>query len=367
MKKIVILIPTLTTGGGEKIATENANDLSSNGYDVTIIVPRGNIQQKLSPQVTVYSGSSRNLLSDWLFCREKLNKVNPDVVLSYMERANFINIITSWQKKWRIITSIHTVPSVAYKKRGLLNRIFIFFTMKLIKINNIPVICVSKGIMHELNKKYRIKNNYYVPNYLSVDLKKDITHLNVEKNIVFGFVGRLSKIKGCDIFIDAILLAIKEDIAKNKIFWIIGDGIQKDELLEKCKKEDILDRIKFWGNKENTSDLFREIDYLVIPSYVEGFGLVILEGLYYGCNNIYSLCKYGPAEIMSNFHQFNDSYAIPDPSINRATTVKQLSQLIKKLNNKKNLMTLQTKREIISRAFSRESSLKKMLEIIEKE
>lgn len=49
-----------------------------------------------------------------------------------------------------------------------------------------------------------------------------------------------------------------------------------------------------------------ESDTIIVPSYAEGFGLVVVEALLSGLKVIYSKCEFGPKEIIgSNFPEYN--------------------------------------------------------------
>lgn len=365
MKKIVILIPTLTTGGGEKIAAIHANDLKKLGYDISIVVPQGKIHQKIDPSIDLYSGNSRNLISSIFFCKKQICKINPDIVLSYMERANFINCCISWRKKWKAIASIHTVPSVAYKKRHILNRIFISITMKILRKLNIPIICVSSGVQNELLSLYDITNTHLIPNYLSQHNENMMEHNVYDEKIVFCFIGRLNKIKGCDIFLEAISKYqqnINKENSKNKKFLIVGDGPEKNNLISLSQKLKITNMVNFLGEIKNPSSIFEKTDYLIVPSYVEGFGLVILEGLYFGCSIIYSECKYGPKEILDSLKDKCLSYPFADPSLDRELAIDQLSQWIHELNDKK--CDYASFRNAMLKKYSKNISLQKIISLI---
>ncbi|MTC60659.1 glycosyltransferase [Providencia rustigianii] len=367
MKKIAIIIPTLTIGGGEKVAIQNANDLIASGYDVSLIVPKGNIEYKIDSSITLYSGKSKNLLSDLFFCKKMIKKVNPDTVISYMERANFINLIVYRKSPYEKIVSIHTVPSIAYKKRNYLNRIFIFITMYLIKKRSIPVITISKGISKELTKFYGIKKIFLIENYFTppaVDNNNEIDSEIDSENISFAFVGRLDHIKGCDVFIEAIALSIKNNPSSKFDFWIIGDGEQKPYLLKLCENYNLESRVHFLGSRNDIPELLNRIDYLIIPSYVEGFGLVVLEGLYYGCSIIYSKCKYGPQEILGEAYDIDDSYSFSDPSENKSYAIYELSEIINSIQTKRDNSKLNIKRKYVISNYNKTSSISKLKKLI---
>lgn len=62
-------------------------------------------------------------------------------------------------------------------------------------------------------------------------------------------------------------------------FKIIGDGPLKSEILEELKKNNLLSRVEFAGNvkPDMVPRCLEEVSVLVVPSRMEGLGMVILE------------------------------------------------------------------------------------------
>ncbi|UTT85775.1 glycosyltransferase [Vibrio pelagius] len=370
MKKIVILVPTLTVGGGEKIAVENANDLSSKGYDIYLLVPKGKvIKQVVSPSVKLINGNSSNLISDVCFCLRNLIKIRPDLVISYMERANFINIITSFFGTWKIYCSIHTVPSAAYASRNILARLIIKISMFISKSIQVPFICVSQGVKNELENYYKLDNVYLVENYINdeniIDYSKN-HYLHNPSKVVISFVGRLNKVKGADVFVDAIALANNKFKIVDKKFWIVGDGKERDNLERLSYELGVEHLIEFLGEKEDVGKYFYYSDYLVVPSYLEGFGLVVLEGLVYGCEVCVSKCKYGPSEIISSFGLLDDTNSFSDPSSNRDKSIEELSNIILNANDRKKKTSIDYSKDQVMEKYGRDTAIKKLINLIER-
>ncbi len=104
-----------------------------------------------------------------------------------------------------------------------------------------------------------------------------------EDQFVFGFVGRITEQKGVNELLEAFL-----KIENAKLFMIgrMDDvsGIQHD-LLEKSKNhKDII----YSGNVDNVEMYFSALDALLLPSYREGFGNVVIEAAAMGTPAIIS-------------------------------------------------------------------------------
>lgn len=100
------------------------------------------------------------------------------------------------------------------------------------------------------------------------------------------FVGRLDAEKG----IDDILQAINDYPDKNAFSGldIVGDGAEMEEL--KFKTKDICIPITFHGSlsREKVISIYKNADFILLPSKSEGFPKVIAEAANYGCIPIVS-------------------------------------------------------------------------------
>jgi len=113
--------------------------------------------------------------------------------------------------------------------------------------------------------------NRKLPKPKKVDLKKDVTN--------FLYVGRLEKVKGIDILIEAMKDLLGEGIKAN--LHILGDGSMREELEGRVISYKIEKNVIFHGmvNAETVSSYLANCDYLVIPSRSEGMPVVFHEAM----------------------------------------------------------------------------------------
>ena len=67
----------------------------------------------------------------------------------------------------------------------------------------------------------------------------------------------------------------------NAVLWLIGDGVDKDELSKLAEELSVADSVVFWGHRENPCDFIRSSDLYISPSKKEGMPFNIIEAL--GC------------------------------------------------------------------------------------
>ncbi len=108
-----------------------------------------------------------------------------------------------------------------------------------------------------------------------------------EDEFILVTCGRIIKRKAIDVIIKAL-----NEIPDNKIkLYIIGDGPEKNNLLEFSLQLGLGDRVRFLGHIEEDEKfkLLSVADLFVLTSLHEGFGIVYMESMYCGlpivCSN----------------------------------------------------------------------------------
>lgn len=102
------------------------------------------------------------------------------------------------------------------------------------------------------------------------------------------YVGRLERYKRIDCTLLALKKAFKDE---NFSFDVVGDGPERESLVQLSKKLDIDKRVLFHGrvNRNEVIEIMRKADCFVMASENEVFGLVYLEAMSCGCITVASI------------------------------------------------------------------------------
>lgn len=124
---------------------------------------------------------------------------------------------------------------------------------------------------------------------------KDEVGLHSYKTVL-GFVGTLYYDKGVNELFEAFLGLEREDIALVMVGNMTRTDTLNQDLFEKAKQ---CPHIYILGRKADPEKYYASFDYLVLPSYAEGFGMVVLEAAAVGTPTIVSNIK-GPTDFVKD-------------------------------------------------------------------
>jgi glycosyltransferase involved in cell wall biosynthesis len=174
-----------------------------------------------------------------------------------------------------------------------------FFEKKIARYEKACFIAVSKAIRRKWIvaglPKEKIKLIYNAQPQLNSIQMKNLVDYSDNFPVKILFVGRLSKIKGVDVLINALA-------GINKSSWrlsIVGDGDEKNELMKLAKNRGLKENIAFCGFQKTVEDFYINHNIVVVASRKESFGRVVIEAMQFGIPVVASNID-GPAEIIEN-------------------------------------------------------------------
>lgn len=239
-------------------------------------------------------------------------------IISFLERANYVNIISNLFFRHETIISIECNVELIYSKG--LKRLHYFFIRLLYPYAD-KIICVSEGVKNGLKKIVNIDNTkiIVVANGIDIEELDKMSSEPIEPELAKLFnsdvivtSGRLIRLKNHKLLISAFN-EIKKETDKDVRLLILGDGPMKKELIRFAVKKqlkicdltipvsaDLTADIFFAGFKQNPFKYLAHSRVFVLTSDMEGFSLAILESLACNLPVISTDCNYGPRELLSS-------------------------------------------------------------------
>jgi N-acetylgalactosamine-N,N'-diacetylbacillosaminyl-diphospho-undecaprenol 4-alpha-N-acetylgalactosaminyltransferase len=306
MKKAVFFINSLAGGGAERVVSTLINNLV-NKYDCYIILLENTISYDIDNRIKVIhlnSGSNSGFIKfiSLFFLAFKLSKIIKqyqfNMVISFLARANYINILSNTFTKHKVIISERIAPSSMYADNSLTAKINKFLISNLYNKAD-SIISVSQAIKHDLINTFNIsimQNVIYNPCNLSnietlstQKLDKDIQ----EKSIIT--VGSLCTRKNHSLLLNSFANISDKDYK----LYILGIGEELDNLKNLTQELHIENRVVFLGFDANPYKYLAKCDIFVLTSNSEGFPNVLVEALSCGLPVIATDCLSGPREIIA--------------------------------------------------------------------
>lgn len=337
MRKIVILINSLESGGAERVVSNLLNDFIDR-YDCYLILIHKNIFYTLDSRVKILNlNEQKNLLGIKKFLRlpilaYKLSKLIKeykfDQVISFLSRSNYINILSNILIKHETIINERAMPSLQYEYgiNGKINKILIktLYPRACLCLSN------SYGNMMDLKNNFNVVKIEYIHNLFDIETIEELSKKDIEfqkKRFTFVTVGRLDSGKNHKLLIEAV-----KDF--NADLWIIGDGELKEGLQKYINELNLNDKVYLLGKKENPFSFLSKADCFVFSSNYEGFPNVLVEALACGLPIISTDCQSGPREILaptSNISfQLNDKIEFAEYGV--LTPIKNVEKLKEAMN-----------------------------------
>lgn len=127
------------------------------------------------------------------------------------------------------------------------------------------------------------KNTAIIPNAISTKqflfcrnqrqtIRKE---LNVENLLVVGHIGRFCYQKNQEFVVE--VFAQLHQMHPESVLLFIGTGDDMDKIRHKVHQYALTESVRFLGVRNDVSSLLSAMDVFLLPSFFEGFGIVLLE------------------------------------------------------------------------------------------
>ncbi|MBF0237238.1 MAG: glycosyltransferase [SAR324 cluster bacterium] len=269
-------------GGGENWTLTATLILQKNNHQVNVIAypdsPLSNhLHKKKIPHFLIKARSISlfnpfKLIKTIIF----LKKQPPDIIiLNSSHELVFLGLIAK----------ICGVPHIVFRrgipqplKTHLLNKLYLKYIVTRLIVNSQATLeVVTRNLSNEIINL----NPSVIYNGIDYNQWNKINFTTPNSALVIGVAGRLSYEKG----IDRALLIFEYIIKNSDInveLWIMGEGEEKEVLINLAKDLNIASFVKFIGFSNNPIDIMSRWSILIFPSRWEGFGFVLIESMCLG-------------------------------------------------------------------------------------
>ena len=286
-KRLLFTANTLDIGGIEKALINLLNNIDYSKYEVTLILEKkeGTFLKDLNKNVILKElkvSTSKiipirkivNFSRKLLFSLKNKNKYDFSCCYAtYSYSANKLALIGSTNSS----LYVHSNYKDLYNKEEFCE----FFNTRnvdkfkhIIFVSNESKDCFEK-IYPSLKEKLVVINNFIDTDNIKKLSEEKISLKKNNKTLLF--VGRLDD--------SSKKLGRAINLVKNISnidLWIVGDGPDRYKYEALVTKNDLNDRITFFGRKENPYPYMKECDYIILTSDYEGFPVTYLEALVLG-------------------------------------------------------------------------------------
>ena len=180
---------------------------------------------------------------------------------------------------WSLPSLVSGVPLIWHQRTLISNS----YWWKIIKYITAKYIVTSEAI--RIKSPQNIKNIKILANPINnivdgkIINKKNI--ISDKEKIILGYCGRIVKEKSIEALIDSFNIIIKINTDKEYELQIAGRGEEKyiNLLKKKLEKLNITNSVKFLGFVNNPYNFINNLDILICPSLIDGFGRTIIEAM----------------------------------------------------------------------------------------
>lgn len=278
-RKVLHLIDNFARGGAPLVVKNIVDRICHDEFESYICSLRPIIELQVDTpviQLPYRNYDPRKVLAIVRFCRQ--NKI--DIIHGHLSKGNICCILISFLFRAKFL--LHEHGEIFCGGHYAIYRwVLRFWSSRVCKM-----VAVSEAVKKQLKETCGLPADKIpvIPNFVDFNVfdfsKYDREEVRRRFNfhaadIVVGFVGRLDRSKGCDIFIEAASVLLRQNNAFR--FLIVGDGPQRHFLERQIRKLGIADSVVFAGMAENPALLMKALDIAMVPSRREAFGMSAAE------------------------------------------------------------------------------------------
>ncbi|HVK99660.1 MAG TPA: glycosyltransferase [Dongiaceae bacterium] len=310
-QRIVFVINSLEGGGAERVLSILLDQLALSLSDVDlylVLLDQAVERYTIPPQVNKITLDCRSgMIPSIQQLYRCLRQIQPDQVLSFLNRANCANIVAARLLGYRCLISerINTSSHFGSGWKAAINKAIVRVLYPLAD----RVLVVSRGVGVELEQRFNVSTHRLQVIYNPYDLPR-LAQLATQPPAIaitgdyIVSVGRLVPNKNFNLLIKAYQQAgLQEKLV------ILGEGPEHAALQQLINDLQLQERVILGGFLDNPYAVMGRARLAVFSSLAEGFPNAMAEAMALGLPVIATDCESGPAEILHDCVRVNPNSA----------------------------------------------------------
>lgn len=297
MKKILFIIPYLSSGGAERVVSIWVSELAKLGCDIQLLVfYRIENEYALDDAVIVHSLKREKSEYDHMskimkLCsvRKALQAIKPDIAVPFISYVGLMLFIAKIGLPIKIVETIRNNPKFSPPKRihRWLRNIAVFFSRACLVQNQAEL----KYFPAWMQKHMVVMANPIADEFV----EKEKVFLEKKINSIAA-AGRLEKQKNFPLLIRTFAkIAATHHTVQLKIY---GEGSQFPQLKEMINHLNLSGQATLCGRANHMAEMLENADLFVLSSDSEGMPNALMEAMAIGLPCISTDCPTGPAELI---------------------------------------------------------------------
>ena len=297
-KKFVFYVNSLIKAGAQRVILNLTESLLKKGHQVTIVttlvyeteyeLPKG--AKRIISDIgedEITSNRITNLKRRFLKLRNIWKSEQPDVIISFIGKNNFMAILTAWGLDIPVVTSVRGDPNEEYSSKTAK------FLAKTLMGKATGIVLQTQDAMNYFPKRMH-KKAIILDNPLNPEFIEEYYEGKRSNEIVS--VGRIDSNKNQKLIIDAFY-QITEEFPNMKLV-LYGDGEDREKLLNYVQNNPYSERILFPGAVNNVKERIKKAKLFVLSSNTEGMPNALMEALALGIPGISTDCPCGGPKML---------------------------------------------------------------------
>jgi glycosyltransferase involved in cell wall biosynthesis len=288
-------------GGAERVMARMMNYWAARGHRVDLLtLAAGEPFYDLDPRIrhrglglTGKSASAvegvRHNLRRVAALRGAVRELQPDVVVSFMDRMNVLTLLATHRLGIPVVVSERT-DAPSHNLGSAWN------SLRRLVYRYADALVFPSASARTRAVSLRAPTVRVIPNPIVLSGNGAQRNPGGEGSKSVVGMGRFTEEKGFDLLIEAF-----SRVANRHPNWslcVFGDGPLRDTLSAEAARAGLNNRVFFPGTVSDPFRVFRQADLFVLPSRFEGFPNALCEAMACGLPVVSFDCRSGPAEIV---------------------------------------------------------------------